>query len=226
MTIDDVVRTIGTLQACAILRTQAAGAARPAMDAAIAGGFRIIEFTLTTPNALELIGEFAARQDLLVGAGTVLTLQQARDAVAAGARYLVSTVVDEEVIEQARSLNVAMMPGTFTPTEMLRAHRAGAPLQKVFPAPDGGPGFIKAVLGPMPFLRLVPTNGVHENNAAAYLKAGAFAVGFVNTLFDPNDMAQGRFDRIEQRAARLLNCVHPSSIATAAGAESPSVIHA
>jgi len=210
MTVDEVVQFIGTQRASAILRTNLADAARPAMEAAIAGGFSIVEFTLTTPGAMELISEFSQRDELLVGAGTVLTVEQARQSVQAGARYLVSPVTDEAVIAEARSLGVAMMPGTYTPTEMLRAHRAGAPLQKLFPAPDAGPNFVKSVLGPMPFLRIVPTNGVHENNAAAYLKSGAYAVGFVNTLFDPNDVAAGRFDRIEQRAVKLLASLEPS----------------
>jgi Entner-Doudoroff aldolase len=188
----------------AILRTPIAEAAEPAMDAAVRGGFRVIEFTLTTPGALELIGRFAARDDLAVGAGTVLTTEDARAAVDAGARFLVSPVVDEAVIDEARHLDVAMMPGTHTPTEMLRAHRAGAPLQKLFPSPDTGPRYVKAILGPLPFLRIVPTNGVHLNNTVAFLKAGAFAVGYVNPLFEPNDVAQGRFDRIEERARRLV----------------------
>lgn len=212
MSIEEVVDIIGTHRASAILRTDLAEEARPAMQAAVDAGFRVIEFTLTTPGALELIAEFALDESLLVGAGTVLTPLQTREAFEAGARYLVSPVVDEAVIDEAKSLNVAMMPGTYTPTEMLRAHRAGAPLQKLFPAPDAGPGFVKAVLGPMPFLRIVPTNGVHENNAAAYLKAGAFAVGFVNSLFDPNELAAARFDRTQQRAATLLASLHPAKM--------------
>ncbi len=175
------------------------------MEAAVAGGFAIIEFTLTTPGALDLIESFSKRPGISVGAGTVLTVDEAKAAVDAGACYLVSPVVDEAVIETARSLGVAMMPGTHTPTEMLRAHRAGAPLQKLFPAPGIGPDYVRACLGPMPFLRIVPTSGVDASNAAAYLKAGAFAVGFVTSLFDPEVIAAGRFDEIEQRAARLLS---------------------
>jgi Entner-Doudoroff aldolase len=191
-------------RASAILRTDLAGAAEPAMEAAVRGGFSVIEFTLTTPGAVDLIASFAQRPGLAVGAGTVLTPEQARASVDAGASFLVSPVVDEAVIDEAKRLNVAVMPGTFTATEMLRAHRAGASLQKLFPAPGIGPGYVKAMLGPMPFLRIVPTSGVHENNAAAYLDAGAFAVGFVAPLFDPKIMAEGDFDRIEQRARRLL----------------------
>ncbi len=204
MTPDEFITFLGTHRASAILRTSIADAAGPAMKAALAGGFKVIEFTLTTPGAIELIGEFAKRDGVVVGAGTVLTVEEAKAAVGAGARYLVSPVVDEAVIDAAGSLGVAMMPGTHTPTEMLRAHRAGAQLQKLFPAPGIGAAFVKACLGPMPFLRIVPTSGVDETNAAAYLEAGAFAVGFVAPLFDAGDIATGRFDAIEQRGRGLL----------------------
>ncbi len=201
---EEFVSFLHAHKASAILRTSIGQAAKPAMDAALRGGFKVIEFTLTTPTALELIGEFSKRQGIVVGAGTVLSADDAHAAVDAGAAFLVSPVIDEAVIEAARSLGVAMMPGTHTPTEMLRAHRAGASLQKLFPAPGIGPAYIKACLGPMPFLRIVPTSGVDGSNAAAYLQAGAFAVGFVTSLFDPDDLAAGRFDTIEQRARSLL----------------------
>ncbi len=201
---EEFVSFLHTHKASAILRTSIGHAAKPAMESALRGGFKVIEFTLTTPGALEVIGEFSKRQGIVVGAGTVLTADDAKAAVDAGAAFLVSPVIDEAVIEAARSLGVAMMPGTHTPTEMLRAHRAGAALQKLFPAPGIGPTYIKACLGPMPFLRIVPTSGVDESNAAAYLQAGAFAVGFVTSLFDPDDLAAGRFDTIEQRARSLL----------------------
>ncbi|MCC6906372.1 MAG: hypothetical protein IT430_00395 [Phycisphaerales bacterium] len=191
-------------RASAILRTDRAAAVAPAMDAAIRAGFRICEFTLTVPAVFEHIAAFSKRDGIVVGAGTVLTVDDARRAVQAGARFLVSPVVDEAVIEEAHRLGVAAMPGTHTPTEMLRAHRAGAPLQKLFPAPGIGPAYVRACLGPMPFLRIVPTSGVDASNAAAYFAAGAFAVGFVAPLFDADDLAAGRFDRIEQRGRELL----------------------
>ena len=121
-----------------------------------------------------------------------------------GAGFLVSPVVDEAVISAARELGVAVMPGTHTPTEMLRAHRAGAQLCKLFPAPAGGPVWVRSVLGPMPYLKIVPTNGVDEHNAADWLAAGAFATGFVATLFAARDIEAGRWDAIESRARRCL----------------------
>jgi Entner-Doudoroff aldolase len=174
------------------------------MDAAIRGGFRVVEFTLTTPGALDHIASFSARPDVLVGAGTVLTEGDARAAVAAGATFLVSPVVDESVISAAIRLEVAMMPGTSTPTEMLRAQRAGAQLQKLFPGPAGGPAFVKACLGPLPGLRIVPTGGVDGDNAKDFLAAGAWAVGFVAPLFPESDVAGGRYDVIEERARTFL----------------------
>jgi Entner-Doudoroff aldolase len=178
------------------------------MEAAVRGGFRIIEFTLTVPGAIELIQEFSKRTELAVGAGTVLTVEEARKSVEAGASFLVSPVVDEAVIREANELGVVAMPGTSTPTEMLFAHRAGAQLQKVFPAPAGGPAFISSVLAPLPFLKLVPTNGIDETNAADYLNAGAFGVGFVKALFTQEDLRDERYDRIEEKARKLKSSLY------------------
>lgn len=207
MTPDEFVREFTAERASAILRTNEHDAARRAMEAAIAGGFRIVEFTLSIPGAFTLIEEFAARSELIVGAGTVLTDEDAARSVEAGVRFLVSPVVDEVVISKAHSLGVAMMPGCSTPSEMLRAHRAGAQLQKLFPETATGPAWVKQTLGPLPFLKIVPTSGVTLENAAAYLRAGATAVGFVNTLFDPADVAAGNSTAIQTRAAAMLQTV-------------------
>lgn len=196
--------TLWRERATAILRTDDQERAAAAMEAAVRAGFRVVEFTLTVPGACELIAEFARRDDLIVGAGTVLSPSQAEEAARAGASFLVSPVVDEEVVAAARTLGLAAMPGTHTPSEMWRAHRAGAELQKVFPAPAGGPSAVRSILGPMPFLRLVPTNGVDEDTAAAYLEAGAWAVGFVAPLFEPEALARGDASRMEERGRALL----------------------
>src|SRR5262249_8133436 len=119
-------------------------------------------------------------------------------------RFLVSPIVDESMIATGESLGVCVLPGCHTPTEMIRAHRAGADVLKLFPAPASGPDFVRACLGPLPFLKIVPTSGVDETSAAACLAAGCFAVGFTGPLFDPEDLRARRFDRTEQRARRLL----------------------
>ena len=207
MTPEDFVRQFKADRASAILRTTDQQAARQAMNAAVRGGFRIVEFTLSIPGTFELVEEFAAQDGLVVGVGTVLTVEDAGKAVRAGAKFLVSPVVDEAVIDEAASLGVAMMPGCSTPTEMLRAHRAGASLQKLFPEQGIGPAWVKQTLGPLPFLNIVPTSGVTLENAAAYLRAGAVAVGFVNSLFDAEDIAAERWKAIEDRAAQMLRTV-------------------
>jgi 2-dehydro-3-deoxyphosphogluconate aldolase/(4S)-4-hydroxy-2-oxoglutarate aldolase len=204
------VEHFGREQASAILRTDDQDRAAQAMEAAVRGGFSIIEFTLSIPGAFDLVREFSQRDGLVVGTGTVMDEHQARQSVAAGARFLVSPVVDEAVIAVAGELEVACMPGCHTPTEMLRAHRAGAQLCKLFPAPAGGPAWVRSVLGPMPQLRIVPTNGVDEHNAGDWIAAGAFAVGFVNTLFEPADIAAGRWEAIEARARRCLAAIRVS----------------
>ncbi len=207
MIADQFLKLLWEERASAILRTNNHEAAAKAMDAAVRGGFRIIEFTLTIPGALDLISEFSKRSDIVVGAGTVLTIQEAREAHLRGASFLVSPVVDEKVIQEGLSMGIAVMPGTHTPTEMYLAHRSGAQLQKLFPAPAGGPEYVRACLGPMPFLRIVPTNGVGLNNAADYFRAGVYAVGFVKDLFAPEDIQSGRFDRIEEKARALKAAV-------------------
>jgi 2-dehydro-3-deoxyphosphogluconate aldolase/(4S)-4-hydroxy-2-oxoglutarate aldolase len=200
-----VVTALARERCLAIMRTNAETGVGAAMEAALGAGFRVAEFTLGTPGALELVATFARRDDVLVGAGTVLTPDQARAAVDAGARFLVSPVVDEAVIETAHGRGVPMLPGCHTPTELLRAHRAGAPVQKLFP--PAGPEQARAVLGPLPFLRLLPTSSVDATNAAAYLEAGCFAVGFVGALFDDEEIAGGRVDLVAARARLLLAAV-------------------
>ncbi|MCC7012428.1 MAG: bifunctional 4-hydroxy-2-oxoglutarate aldolase/2-dehydro-3-deoxy-phosphogluconate aldolase [Planctomycetes bacterium] len=203
----EFVQRLGSERATAILRTDDHETARSAMAAAIRGGFRIVEFTLTVPGALDLIEEFAARGDVVVGAGTVLGAAEARACVSRGASFLVSPITDEDVIRTANELGVASIPGAHTPTELVRAQRAGAPLQKLFPAPAGGPSYVRACLGPLPSLRIVPTSGVDATNAAEFLAAGAFAVGFVAPLFQPEWLARRDFAAIEARARELLGLV-------------------
>lgn len=204
MSIEQIIEQVAAEKATAILRTDEQDKAAAAMEAAIRGGFRIIEFTLTVPGVFELIEDFAARGDVTVGAGTVLTEAEARKAVDCGAKFLVSPVVDESVIRAATEMDVASFPGTFTATEMLQAHRFGATFCKLFPAPANGPAYVKAILGPLPFLRIVPTNGADQYNAGDWLRAGAFAVGFVAPLFEPAFMARSDWDAVEQRARECL----------------------
>ncbi len=199
-----VLAAIQEHRVTAIIRTADRKLARQAMEAAVAGGFRVIEFTLTTPGALSLIEEFASRQGLIVGAGTVMTPAQAREAVGAGARFLVSPIFDPEVVSEASTLGVVSVPGCSTPTEMETAHRHGADLIKVFPEPAGGVDFIRAVRGPLPHLPLFPTAGPTPENFLSYLDAGCVGVGFVRSLFVPEELASGDFNAIQRRSESII----------------------
>ena len=204
MTPEQFVEFFGAQRVSAILRTDSKEKARAAMHAAVRGGFEIIEFTMTTPGVLELISEFSQREGLIVGAGTVLTVEQAEAAVEAGARFLVSPVTDAEVIGAATRLGVAAMPGAHTPTEMYAAHQAGAQLVKLFPAPAGGPAWLRSVMGPLPMLKVVPTNGVDAENLDQWVAAGAHAAGFVASLFTPALMADEDWAGVEARASEIV----------------------
>ena len=202
-----VLNLIREARAIAILRTNDHAAGREALAASVRGGFRVLEVTLSTPGAIEIIGDLSRDPQLLIGAGTVMTPEQARAAVSAGARFLVSPVLDVDVISEATRLGCLVMPGCATPTELWQAHRAGAPLQKLFPMPAGGPTWLRSVLAPMPFLRVIPTNGVEVENAAEWFAAGAFAVGCVRSLFAPEEIAARAWDKVEARARALLAAV-------------------
>ncbi len=189
----------------AIVRTDDQSVAEQAMAAAVEGGFRVIEFTLNTPGALELITQFRSMDEsLLVGAGTIMTLQAAKEAVNAGAQFIVSPVCDPAVIRKAGEMGVVSIPGTQTPTEMQNAHEAGADFVKLFPAPPNVAEYIRYVLGPQPHLKIFPTSGVNLDNMLEVLEAGAAGVGFVGPLFDLQSMRNRNFDDIRERAEKIV----------------------
>jgi 2-dehydro-3-deoxyphosphogluconate aldolase/(4S)-4-hydroxy-2-oxoglutarate aldolase len=210
------MRRLAELGAVAVVRLGDATSAVRAAEAVHAGGVHAVEVTLTTPGALDAIARLRAREDdgMLVGAGSVLSAADARDAIAAGARYVVSPVVRPELVETCHAAGVPVLLGAFTPTEILAAHEAGADAVKLFPSDALGSGYVRAVLGPMPFLRLVPTGGVTLDGAGEWLRAGAVAVGLGGALVDAALVAAGDFGALTERARRVARAV-----AAARGAE-------
>ena len=188
----------------AIIRTDNQKVAEQAMQAAVAGGFRVVEFTLTTPGALNLITQFRENDDLIVGAGTVMSPTIVQEAVEAGAQFLVSPVCSVDVIQEAKKLDVVTMPGTFTATEMESAHRAGADFVKLFPAPANVAEYIRFILAPLPHLKIFPTSGVNIDNMLDVLQAGAAGTGFVRPLFNPEMIRNKNYDGIRQRAEAIV----------------------
>lgn len=178
-------------------------------EALLAGGISAVEFTMSTPGAVDMIKIASAQfgPDVLLGAGTVLDPETARAAILAGAQFVVTPALNLDTIELCRRYGRPIIPGAFTPTEMLAAWQAGADLVKVFPADTLGPGYIKAVLAPLPQLRLVPTGGVSAENAVQYLKAGATALGVGGKLVDRAAVARGDWAAITAEAERLVAAV-------------------
>ena len=174
-----------------------------------AGGVTVAEVTLTVPNALDVVREAkrALGDSVLLGAGTVLDPETCRAALLAGAEFIVSPTLNPDVIHLCRRYDKLVMPGAFTPTEILAAWEAGADIVKVFPADVVGPAFFKAMRGPLPHVRLMPTGGVDLTNAAVYLNAGACCLGVGGQLVDPKLVAAKAFDQLRELAARYVEVV-------------------
>jgi len=169
------------------------------------GGIDIIEITCTVPNALETISN--VRKDLgekiLLGAGTVLDAETARAAILAGAQFIVSPVVDRQVVELCHRYDKLVMPGAMTPTEVLDAWESGADIVKLFPAEIGGPTLLKAIRGPLPHVRLLPTGGVNLNTLRDFMQAGACAVGLGSALVEREAVLQGDMERVRDLAEQF-----------------------
>ena len=177
--------------------------------ALLAGGVISVEVTMSTPDAIAGI-EMLARQfddQALIGVGTVLKPETARDAIAAGAKFVVSPAFDPEVVAVANREKVAVIPGAFTPTEILRAWNGGGDVVKVFPSTALGPGYFKDVLAPLPFLKLTPTGGVDAKNAGAWIKAGAVCVGAGSSLVSKDAMQNRDWNAISDNAKAFVAAV-------------------
>jgi 2-dehydro-3-deoxyphosphogluconate aldolase/(4S)-4-hydroxy-2-oxoglutarate aldolase len=201
-----LVEQVERLGIVAIIRMKDPGKVRAVFDAIGEGGVRVIEVTMTVPGAIELIGQLAASlpQGFVLGAGTVLDAETARRVIGAGARFVVSPVFRRDVIDACHALDAAVMPGCFTPTEILDAWDAGADVVKVFPATALGPTFIKDVRGPLPQIKLMPTGGVTLDNAGDWIRAGAVAVGVGTALLDKAAIAGGNYAALRANAAKIV----------------------
>ncbi len=193
----------------AVIRMTDAGRLKDVIAAISAGGVRGIEITMTVPNAIQIIAEVAPAvpPGVLVGAGTVIDGATADAVIDAGATFVVGPVLSMPVIETAKRRGVAVMPGCYTPTEILAGWRAGADIIKVFPATSLGPKYFKDVRGPLPDIKLMPTGGVSVENAGEWIKAGAVAVGIGTDLLDKKMIDSGDFDGLRRRAELLVRNV-------------------
>jgi 2-dehydro-3-deoxyphosphogluconate aldolase/(4S)-4-hydroxy-2-oxoglutarate aldolase len=203
---EEVCRQVEELGVVPVVRSPSAELAARAAEALLSGGIHVLEITMTVPGAVALIRELAERfrGRALVGAGTVLTAEQAAACIDAGARFIVSPGLDLPTIAAAHARDVAVMPGALTPTEVLAASKAGADLVKIFPCSAlGGPKYLKLLRGPLPGVKLFPTGGVTVASAAEYIEAGATAIGVGSELVDIEALREGR-DTVITECARQL----------------------
>lgn len=191
----------------AIVRAQQSTQVVPLFEALLAGGVNATEITMTTPNALASIREACQKigERSLIGVGTVVTPQDCRAAIEAGAEFIVTPICRPELVTLAHAAGRPIMMGAYTPTEAQTAHEAGADFIKIFPAETLGPAYIKALRAPLPHLRLVPTGGVDAKNIGEFLNAGCAAVGVGSSLVSAKILQEANWPELTRRASELVN---------------------
>lgn len=190
----------------AIIRAPSGELLADVAEALYEGGIDVIEVTFTVPGILDILNQVRNRLagKILLGAGSVLDTETARSAILAGAEYIVSPAVNIDVIKMCQRYGKLVMPGAFTPTEVLTAWEAGADIVKIFPADVGGPAYLNALHGPLPQVRLMPTGGVNLETLESFVKAGACAVGLGTALVEKQAVETGNLKRIRDLAGQYV----------------------
>lgn len=210
MTRAEVCHQIEAVGIVPVIRAPSPELATQAAEAILAGGVSVFEITMTVPDAPEVIRLLRQRlgDRALVGAGTVIDAQGARACIEAGAAFIVSPGFDQPTLAVAHEAGIPMMPGALTPTEVIAAWKAGADVVKIFPASAvGGASYLKALKGPLPQVKLMPTGGVNLSTARDFIAAGAIALGVGSELVDMSAMAAGKPEVLTQRASEFLAAV-------------------
>src|SRR5687768_4012576 len=203
---------IGRIRECGVLpviRASSQEEALAVVDAIVAGGITAIEVTMTVQNAAELIRKLTAeRKELLIGAGTVLDPETARVCIDAGAQFIISPATNFDTIAYCNEVEIVVMPGALTPTEIVNAWDAGADIVKVFPADAmGGAKYLRSLKAPLPHIKMIPTGGVSLDTAADFIKAGAEALGVGSDLVDLKAVSEGRAADVTDSARRYFEIV-------------------
>jgi len=204
----DLARVLNS-RIVAVVRSTHVGQLTDVAEALLAGGVEIVEITFTVPRAHRVLEQLADRlgDKILLGAGTVLDPETARTALLAGAKFIVSPTLNLDVIRLCQRYDKLVLPGALTPTEVLTAWEHGADIVKIFPSDLTGPPYIKALHGPLPQIRLMPTGGVNLLTAADFLRAGACALGIGGSLVEAEAIAAGNMARIESLARQYVQVV-------------------
>ena len=202
----DRIRELGLL---AVLRGPSPELTMKMVEALVNGGVSGIEITFSTPNATDVVRSLAMQygDDILLGMGTLAVPEQAAEAQAAGARFIVSPHCEDQLARAMVNSGSVVMIGAFTPSEVVRAHRLGSDVVKLFPGSQGGPKYMKALRGPFPDIPLMPTGGVSAGNVGEWFAAGAFAVGAGSALCPSTWAEEGRFNDITKGAQAFVEAV-------------------
>jgi len=190
-----------------VVRACSADEAINIVDAIVKGGINTIEITMTVPNAIGVIKTMAEkfRDDILLGAGTVLDAETARTSILAGAEFIVSPCFSKELIKICRRYSKIVIPGAMTPTEILKAWEMGADMVKVFPVGNlGGPKYIRALKAPLPQILLNSTGGVNLENAGEFIKAGASVISIGSSLLDKKAISEKKFEVLTEKAKQFV----------------------
>ncbi|MGB6385054.1 MAG: bifunctional 4-hydroxy-2-oxoglutarate aldolase/2-dehydro-3-deoxy-phosphogluconate aldolase [Terriglobales bacterium] len=210
MNVDEVIRRIGEIGIIPVVRAATVEDATRAVEAIHAGGIPIVEITLTIPNAVAVIRHVARHygSEVLIGAGTVTTAQEAEACMAAGAEFIVSPGLSVPVLAITQASGKLAIPGALTPTELMAARANGAKLVKIFPCGSvGGAKYLKSLRGPFPDATLIPTGGVNAANAGEFIAAGAYALGVGAELVNAAALRDGNLALITQAARELVQAV-------------------
>lgn len=210
MRADEVAEKIGEIGIVPVIRAHSVRVASLAVEAVCAGGIPVVEITMTVPNAVELIRQVIRSygEHVLTGAGTVTNRDQARACMDAGAQFLVSPGFSAAVLRVAASQNILAIPGALTPTEIMAAEEEGVDLVKIFPsASAGGVRHMKALRGPFPKLRMIPTGGVTLASVPEYIAAGAFALGIGSELVNEAALCDHKSELVADCARQFVEAV-------------------
>lgn len=206
----EVLRSLRDSGVVGVIRTENPGDLVAVSRALREGGVKFIEVTMTMSNALQIIDQATSQlqgEDIYIGAGTVLDAETARSVILAGAKYVVAPNFNPEMVALCNRYSVTVMPGGYTPNEILNAWQGGADVVKIFPADIGGPGFLKAIKEPLPQIELLPTKGVNFETVASFIKAGAIAVGTGTALVGKDLMINKEYDKITQNAKKFTQII-------------------
>jgi len=209
MTKPEIIQRLLDPGIIAIIRADSSAQLLDVAGALLAGGVTAMEVTMTTPNALQVIGDVTAKfgDQVLMGVGSVLDPETARAAILSGAEFVVTPVTKPEIIRMCNRYGKPIASGAFTPTECLLAHESGADFVKLFPADQAGPTYIKNILAPLPMLQIIPTGGVTPETAGALLKAGSVALGVGSALVSKDLLAARDWKKLTQRAKEFVAAV-------------------